>query len=126
MIVHPTVYKKYYFNIAEIGDKIIKLLNEKDGLTAKEIIKKVRGNKSIIHQLLDMYVERGLLIEKLEANEKIYLLNDKHYRYIRCVRCRKKEMIEEDIFDHKYNDYKVLNYTLIIDGICSECQKYEK
>lgn len=103
-----------------------------DLATAKNISKKCNGkvDKSTIYRIIDLFLEKGLFEKMINYKDEIYYtIKEEHNHYFICVKCHRREKINECPIDDIDNDYsinkgyKVLNHTVLINGICSECIK---
>lgn len=130
-------------NITELfKSKNLKLTNQrkivldlivvlKDCATAKNIASKCTKDvdNSTVYRIIDLLLDRGILEKNLNYNNEIYYsLKEEHGHYFTCVKCHKKEKlddcplegVEKELEDKK--GYKILNHTVQIEGICKDCQ----
>lgn len=115
--------------------KVIKIVDElADMATAKNIAEKCAQtvDYSTVYRIIDLFIEKGVFEKNLNYNNEIYYaIKEEHGHYIRCIKCHKKEKIDEcplDSIEKKLENegYKVLNHTIQLDGICKECLTDEK
>lgn len=114
---------------------VVKIVEELgDRATAKNVAEKCEKEVdcSTVYRIIDLFVEKGVFEKNLNYNNEIYYsIKEEHGHYIRCIKCHKKEKIDEcplDIIEKKLEDegYKVLNHTIQLDGICKECLTQKK
>jgi Fur family peroxide stress response transcriptional regulator len=93
-------------------------------------IKRYYPNVSLttIYRTLETFERHGLIsVVNTLYNAARYDANIDHHTHLVCVVCKKLEDIYDDTlsgFDFSgKTDYKILGYKLLINGICSECQK---
>lgn len=98
------------------------IINLDNNATINNIKEKLYFDKSTIYRIINLLMEKNI-IEKNIDNKKIYYsLKEEHKHYIKCIKCNKKEEIEECLIKKIENKgYKVLNHKLEIEGICSNC-----
>lgn len=105
--------------------KVYNLFLENEDLSLKEILASCNEiDKSTIYRIIEFFLEKEIIIKKINNNNKIiYELND-HYdkHYIKCIKCHRKVIIDlcplENI-DTK--GFKIVKHSIIIDGICKKC-----
>lgn len=109
---------------------VIKVVDELgDMATAKNIAEKCeeKVDYSTVYRIIDLFIEKGVFEKNLNYNNEIYYsIKEEHGHYIRCIKCHKKEKIDEcplDAIEKKLENegYKVLNHTIQLDGICKDC-----
>ena len=83
-------------------------------------------DKSTIYRILNILYENGIL-EKIigKDNQIIYVISDEHKHYMKCLKCGSIQEIDKCPFDDNnsnINGFKVIRHSLIIEGICKNCQ----
>ncbi len=85
-------------------------------------------DKSTIYRILNILYENGIL-EKIigKDNQIIYVISDEHKHYMKCLKCGSIQEIDKCPFDDNKNNsningFKVIRHSLIIEGICKNCQ----
>lgn len=100
--------------------------------TLKNIVEQTKKDldKSTVYRIIDLFIEKGIIIKFVNYNEEVYYsLKESHNHYFVCVKCHKKELIKScpiKEIECLYEDekgYKILNHTVLINGICKNCQK---
>lgn len=111
---------------------VLELINKLDfEATAKNIANNCSLNvdKSTVYRIIDLFLEKNVLVKELNCNNEIYYrIKEEHGHYFTCVRCHRREKlndcpiekIEEDL--EKIKGYKILNHTVEITGICDKCK----
>lgn len=82
-------------------------------------------DKSTIYRNLEMLEESNIIIKIVNNNSEIaYEIKGTHRHYLNCVKCKTRRMINYCTFEEEELDgFIVLDHTLIVDGICQNCQK---
>lgn len=111
---------------------VLELINKLDfEATAKNIANNCSLNvdKSTVYRIIDLFLEKDVLVKELNCNNEIYYrIKEEHGHYFTCVKCHRREKlndcpiekIEEDLEETK--GYKILNHTVEITGICDKCK----
>ena len=110
-------------------EKVLSIINEKP-VTIKEILdSKEDIDTSTVYRILELFLEKELIIKIVDGSEVYYAVNDTHSHYVNCIKCHKKEKINycymEKMEDKIEKDlgYTLVSHNLIIDGICPKCKK---
>lgn len=101
-----------------------------DNATLKNILSKTSESidNSTVYRIIDLFVSKNIIEKQINYNEEIfYSIREEHGHYINCVRCHKKEKINDCPIESIEKDlevkgYEILNHTIQIDGICKDCQ----
>ena len=113
------------------------LTNTTDHPSTEEIFKKIRTyypniSLTTIYRTLETFEKLGLIsVVNILYNAARYDANLEPHHHLVCVVCKKVE----DFYDNSLAnlnipkeallDYKLLGYTVQINGICTECRKKE-
>jgi Fur family ferric uptake transcriptional regulator len=93
----------------------------------KDIINNCNNNmdNSTIYRIIDLFIEKGIIIKTLDSENNIcYIINDQHKHYINCIKCHQKTPINICPIDNiKDIGYQLVSHQIILNGICSKCQK---
>ena len=110
-------------------EKVLSIISEKP-VTIKEILdSKEDIDTSTVYRILELFLEKELIIKIVDGSEVYYAVNDTHSHYVNCIKCHKKEKINycymEKMEDKIEKDlgYTLVSHNLIIDGICPKCKK---
>ena len=110
---------------------ILEIINNSyDHMTAEEIYKECKKNITnislgTVYRNLNSLVDNNNIIRiKMKDNIDRFDKNIKHSHII-CNKCGKIDDVFINYFDKlpKVNNYDVMNYELIFNGICNECKK---
>lgn len=111
---------------------IIDIINNLDTeATLKNITKKCCNNvdNSTVYRIIETFLEKEIIEKRINYNEEIYYaIKEEHGHYFTCIKCHKKEKIEcpleeiETQFE-KEKGYKIINHTILINGLCKNCNK---
>lgn len=124
------LFKQYNLKITKQREYVINLVSELgDNATAKTIASKCTGiaDYSTVYRIIDLFLEKSLFEKGINYNNEIYFsIKEEHGHYITCIKCHKKEKIEECPLDEiekglANEGYKVLSHTIQLDGICKKC-----
>lgn len=98
------------------------IINLDNNATINNIKEKLDFDKSTIYRIINLLMEKNIIEKNIENKKIYYSLKEEHKHYIKCIKCNKKEEIEECLINKIENKgYKVLNHKLEIEGICSNC-----
>lgn len=79
-------------------------------------------DKSTIYRVLAIFEEKGIIYKKIINHQLLYCFKQDHLHYLECVKCKKKEVLEEC----PYTQFDLKGYSIIknepIKGICPKCQ----
>lgn len=126
------LFKKYDLKLTSQRQLVLEAVhNLEDDATATKISEYCHGkvNKSTVYRIIDLFLEKGLFEKHLNFNnESYYNISEEHAHYIKCVKCHKREKIDNcpiDNFEKKLEQqkgYKILNHVIELDVICNDCQ----
>jgi Fur family transcriptional regulator, ferric uptake regulator len=106
-------------------------------LTVEDIFRKtLKGNGSVnlssVYRILDLFVEKGLVIRSMlpEENRAVYEISSlEHRHYLVCVKCKTIVPLEycplkgyEETLEQK-TDFDILGHRLNVFGYCPKCRK---
>lgn len=103
-----------------------------DNATLKNILNSCKNevDNSTIYRIIDLFIEKEIIDKSLNYNNEIYYaIKEEHGHYFTCIKCHKKEKINNcplENIEHSLEEdkgYKILNHIVKIEGICNECQK---
>ena len=118
--------KEHNLKVTNQRVDVLNAINElKLDASIKNIIDKVKMDQSTVYRIIKT-LESNNIIEKNILNEEVvYLIKEEHKHYFKCVKCNHITEIEHCPIDlsKDLNGYKVLSHSLMIDGICVDCQK---
>ena len=110
-------------------EKVFNIINEKPR-TLKEILNNRDDiDPSTVYRILELFLEKDLIIKIIDESEVYYAVNEKHSHYVNCIKCHKKEKINYcfmEEMEEKINKdlgYTLVSHNLVIDGICPSCMK---
>lgn len=126
------IFKRFNLKSTKQRERVLELVGELgDEATAINIASLCKDtvDNSTVYRIIDLFLEKGIFDRMINYNNEIYYsIKEEHGHYFTCIKCHHKEKIEcpidsiENNFVNK-KGYKILNHTIHIDGICSECQK---
>jgi len=82
-----------------------------------------------VYRTLETFEKHGLIaVVNLLYNAARYDANLSPHHHIVCIKCKKIEDIYDNSvnytnFDDKIQDYEVVGYSVLFNGICSDCTK---
>ena len=106
--------------------EILNVLNELLlNATVKNIIDKTDMDVSTVYRTLKTLEDNNIIDKTIVNDEVVYTIKEEHRHYIKCIKCNKVTEIDECPFDVSNNieGYKIVSHSLMIDGICDNCQK---
>ena len=106
--------------------EILNVLNELLlNATVKNIIDKTNMDVSTVYRTLKTLEDNNIIDKTIVNDEVVYTIKEEHRHYIKCIKCNKVTEIDECPFDVSNNieGYKIVSHSLMIDGICDNCQK---
>ncbi|NCD01001.1 transcriptional repressor [bacterium] len=83
-------------------------------------------DRATIYRALKVFVEIGLVNYETVNLKKIYCLNDKPHHHIICSKCGKIEKVSCCHNFSKIKNFKNIEHTLTLRGICSNCLEKNK
>lgn len=109
-------------------EKILEIFQKNDQITIQDIKEQCPNvDISTIYRTIDLFIDKSLIIKLVYNNEIVYSLKTNHEHFLNCVKCHKRIKIESCPFEElEYDGFKILNHTILIEGICSKCQKNTK
>lgn len=125
------LFKDKKIKITKQRSEIFGLINQlKDNATLKNIVSECSSDMdtSTVYRIIDLFIEKGLIEKRVNYNDEIYYnLKEEHGHYFTCIKCNKREKIEncplEDIEDkYEKEGYTVLSHTVLMTGICNKCK----
>lgn len=104
---------------------ILNTLINKESVTIKEIEELNKEiDPSTIYRTLSLFIDNNIIDKRIEDNQIVYEIKQKHKHYINCIKCHKKEELTNCPFDEKsMNGYMIVEHQVNIKGICKDCQK---
>ncbi len=123
------LFKKNNIKYTKQREKVYNIIKD-NPITMKEILNnKDDIDSSTIYRIIEMFLEKNLIIKIVDGSEIYYAINDEHSHYINCIKCHKKEKVnycfmhdmEQEI--SKDLGYTLLSHSLIMDGLCPTCNK---
>ena len=106
--------------------EILNVLNELLlNATVKNIIGKTDMDVSTVYRTLKTLEDNNIIDKTIINDAVVYTIKEEHRHYIKCIKCNKVTEIDECPFDVSNNieGYKIVSHSLMIDGICDNCQK---
>lgn len=98
--------------------------------TIKSIIDKCENiNTTTIYRIIDIFLEKDIIDKKISVDNEVYyeIKPTKHSHYISCVKCNKKEKIDDKYiasFEKNISKgYEVIHHDIDFVGICESCRK---
>lgn len=108
----------------EIINAVVKL---KDNATLKNILDQVnlKMDRSTVYRILDILIKSNILGKQINSdNQDYYMVMSEHVHYIKCVHCKRVESLNICPFDvDAFKGYKLISHSVILNGICKDCQK---
>lgn len=111
---------------------VLELINKLDDkATAKNITNNCSFtvDKSTVYRIIDLFILNDIIIKELNCDNEIYYrIKEEHGHYFTCIKCHKREKlndcpiekIEEELEETK--GYKIISHTVEITGICNKCK----
>ncbi len=93
-------------------------------ISASDLLKKIKVNKTTIYRDLDFFVDTGLIQEVFFGDrKKRYELKDlEHHHHLICLNCRGVTDVNiKEVFNTPKN-FKVIKHNLEFFGFCANCQ----
>ncbi len=123
------IFKSKGLKLTNSRKEIYNIIKDNNELsTIKNIIKKCSNiNTVTVYRIIDTFLEKGLIDKKISIdNEVFYEIKPiDHSHYISCLKCHKKEKIEDKYiieFEEKIaKDYNIIHHDIEFVGICSKC-----
>lgn len=93
--------------------------------TVKNIISKLDIDQSTVYRTLKTLEENNIIEKSVINDEIVYMIKEEHKHYFKCIKCN--HIIELDHCPIDLSDEldgcKIINHSLILDGICNKCNK---
>lgn len=103
---------------------ILNFIDEKKYVTINDVMDNLNIDKSTIYRIIKILIEKDILSKLTYSNEEFYTLTQNHLHILKCVICHNQTEINTCPFDNgNYNDFIITKHSLIIEGICKNCQK---
>lgn len=103
---------------------ILNFINDKKYATINDIMDNLNIDKSTIYRIIKIFIEKDILSKVTYSDEECYTLTQNHLHILKCVICHNQTEINTCPFDmQNYNDFIITKHSLIIEGICKNCQK---
>lgn len=123
------LFQKKNIKYTKQREKIYNIIKD-NPITMKEILDKKDGiDTSTVYRIIEMFLEKNIVIKIVDAAEIYYAINEEHSHYVNCIKCHKKEKINY-CFIHNMEKqiakdlgYTLVSHNLIIDGLCPTCNK---
>ena len=118
--------KNHNLKVTSNRVEILNIINELNlKSTIKNIINKTNMDTSTVYRTLNTLEENNILDKNIINDEIVYTIKEEHKHYIKCIKCNKVTEIDTCPFDvsSELNGFKVISHSLMIDGICNNCQK---
>lgn len=126
------LFKKYNIKSTKQRQIVLKLIQElKDEASSINILNSCSSNvdKSTVYRILDLFVNKNIIVKELNYNnETYYRIREEHGHYFTCIKCHKREKLNDCPIENIENElenkkgYTILNHTVEINGICKKCQ----
>lgn len=96
-----------------------------DNATITNIINNCNIDKSTIYRILKILINNNALQKDINYdNKEYYKIKNIHKHYIKCVKCKNIIILNRCPVDNiSVDNFKVLNHSLKIEGICYQCLK---
>lgn len=113
--------------------KIIEVIDKlQDNSTITNIINNCKNdmNVSTIYRVIDSLLENNIIETNLNYNNELYYSKkEEHGHYFTCIKCHKREKINDcplektDKYLEENKGYTILNHIVQIEGICKKCKR---
>lgn len=119
--------KKNNLKVTKQRKEIIKtVIDLKDNATLKNILIEInlKMDQSTAYRIIDLLVKNSILEKQINSdNEEYYMIMNEHMHYIRCMKCKRVDVLKVCPFDDiNINGYKIISHSVILKGICKHCQ----
>ncbi len=119
-----SILKEKKLKVTKNRLKVLEYINKNEYVTLNELIKNLNIDKSTVYRIIDVLLENDIITTITFENETKYSLSKEHLHILECVKCHKKKKIETCPFDKtNYNDFIITKHSVVIEGICKNCQK---
>ena len=122
--MNSDILKNKGIKVTKQRNQIINFLCDNNKVSFKDIVSCNKNiDQSTIYRIIELYLEKEIIVKINNNHNTYYLLNDNHKHYIECIKCHKLEEIDVcpfNLIDLK--GYKIKNDETI-KGICKYCQK---
>ena len=124
-----TILKEKGIKVTKSRIQILDLICNNYGIGIKDLINKCneKMNQTTIYRKIDTFLEKEIIEKKISYNNEVYytLKPMEHSHYICCIKCHKKEKInEKEIENFEKNvskNYKIVSHDIEFFGICKNC-----
>ena len=93
-------------------------------VSASDLLKKIKVNKTTIYRELDFLVDCGIVSEVYFGDRiKRYELKDlRHHHHLICLNCKKVRNVNMEENFNTPKSFKVIKHNLEFFGFCANCQ----
>lgn len=103
---------------------INKLKSAAAPLSALDLIRKIKVNKTTIYRSLEKLMTNGVILEIdfSDGKKRYELAESKHHHHLICISC---STVKDVSLDEKFNvpkSFKVVKHNLEFFGYCKNCQ----
>lgn len=120
------ILKQNKIKITKARVKILNdILEKTSGISLKELEKNNSSiNESTIYRTLNLFLEEHIICKDFANDTIVYKIWGNEEHYVECIVCHKKEKIDIcPIENMNLGNFKILNHSIKIDGICENCNK---
>ena len=115
------LFKKNNIKYTKQRERVYNIIKD-NPITMKEILNnKDDIDSSTIYRIIEMFLEKNLIIKIVDGSEIYYAINDEHSHYINCMMLQCWVLLITEI--SKDLGYTLLSHSLIMDGLCPTCNK---
>ena len=125
------LFKKNKLKLTNQRLNVIKSINKlESNATIKNIVNECGNDMDIstIYRIIDLLLEKSIIEKRINYDDSIYYaLKEEHGHYFMCIKCNKKELLNNcplEEIENKYEKekgYKIINHTVLMTGICKKC-----
>lgn len=118
--------KKYNLKITQQRLDILRVINKlKTDSTIKNIINKTKMDQSTVYRTLKTFEDNNLIDKSIINEEVVYMIKEEHKHYFKCLKCNQVIEIKDCPIDihGELDGCKIISHSLILDGICNDCNK---
>lgn len=93
-------------------------------VSASDLLKKIKVNKTTIYRELDFLVDKGIVNEvNFGDRKKRFELKDlEHHHHLVCLNCKSVEDVNINESFNVPKSFKVIKHNLEFFGFCASCQ----
>lgn len=120
------ILKSNGIKITKARVKILsEILNASNGISLKTLEKNNNSmNDSTIYRTIKLFLDYHIIYKEIDNDEVVFKMCGNEEHYVECIICHKKEKIKMCPLDKiDLKNYKILNHTIKIEGICQKCNK---